>query len=91
MWTAAMYEIMRAEKFWCDPDILEQVMIKLGRDDGTIPPWYIADCSCTPMEGHTGHGKGRGQQAANGLWYVHTSLRKKWSVSICMHLCHMLM
>ncbi len=55
LWTAAMYYILRAEKFWCDPDVMEEVNIKLGRDDGDINPDYIADCSCTPLQGQTCH------------------------------------
>ena len=55
LWTAAMYYILRAEKFWCDPDVLEEVNIKLGRDDGDINADYKGDCSCTPLQGQTCH------------------------------------
>lgn len=51
MWTAALYYVFRAEKFWCDPDVLEMVKTKLQRDGGETTPDLTGDCSCTPMEG----------------------------------------
>ena len=63
-----MNVIMRAEKFCMNPGVLETVNSKFGRDDGGIPVLFTADCTCTPLESHKGHGKGRSKEAANGLW-----------------------
>ena len=75
MWTAAMYEILRHETFWCDPDVLEFINSQLhSNDEDDTPAILRGDCSCTPMEGHKGGSKGRGLESSNGLrgHYYHT-------------------
>ena len=83
LWTAAMYHVLRSENFWVDPDVLEEVNVRLAKEDNDIPALYRSDCSCTPMQGHKGGEKGRSLEASNGLWghYYHTH-GAKWCLII---------
>ena len=82
-WTSAMYSILRLENFWIDPDALEVVNERLGKEGTDIPALFRADCSCTPVQGHKGGSKGRSREASNGLWghYYHVH-GAKWCIII---------